>query len=118
GPGATRASSFMAPPGPVPIPDRDATGVASPLAVSETLPALALEVTVDVAHPDAGDLVIALTAPGGETVTLHNLSGAGTPYGLTTYPTGAPPDGPGSLADLLGLAPAGTWTLRVVDGRS
>jgi subtilisin-like proprotein convertase family protein len=116
GPGATTTSSFSPPPPlPLPIPDLDPTGVAVAIPVTAGEPALAIEVTVGITHPSAGQLVVTLTSPSGRTVTLHDFTGAGVAYGTRAYPAPVAPDGPGSLTDELGEVPAGTWTLRAID---
>ena len=61
------------------IPDDDPAGIESSLYVSQ-LPVCLLQVHVDVSirHSYIGDLVVALTEPGGTRVVLHDRAGFGT----------------------------------------
>ncbi len=65
--------------GPVTIPDADPAGISTSLTVTE-LPhcLLQVHVDVDVSHSYVGDLVVALTEPGGTQVVLHDRTGGWT----------------------------------------
>jgi len=98
---------------PVDVVDGDPIGAVATLSAEETGALRSLAVSIRVAHPDATELVVTLTAPGGQELTLHDR-GPGVAAGLEqTYSTDLPPSG--GLAALLGTSPAGTWTLRVSD---
>lgn len=88
----------------VAVPDRG-TGTSS-IAVSGvqgTAPT-ALSISVDIRHPNIGDLVIDLTAPGGTTYRLHSRTGGTTDNLVTTY-----------TRDASSETANGTWRLRVTD---
>ncbi len=73
-----------------------------------------LDVTVNINHPNVGELIVELTSPQNTTVRLHNNTGSGS--GLTTrYDLEADPDGPGTMADFEGESTLGSWTLSVQD---
>lgn len=122
----------------LPIPDGDAAGILSHLGCDAAGYLAAIACEVEIVHPWRGDLVVDLVAPGGASVRLHDRSGGGQADLAVVYasdpvdvglvggdggadgdgvdaPPVVPPDGPGSLADLAGLDPRGTWRLRVVD---
>jgi subtilisin-like proprotein convertase family protein len=116
-----------------PIPDATAAGagvltatidvVGLPRAVAD------LDVRVAISHPSDGDLILQLIAPNGTVINLAgNLGGGGGDYDRTVFDdqaagaitSGSPPFGgsfrpQGSLGQLNGLNPNGTWTLRVSD---
>lgn len=88
---------------------------------TKTLPSLgaatALSVSVDLQHTDASELVIRLVPPPGMggPVVLHDQGLAGVSHLVATW-TDQDALPLGSLADLLGKDPAGTWTLSIFDG--
>jgi M6 family metalloprotease-like protein len=93
------------------IPDKDAGGVSSVIAIatSGTVKAIAVEVAIQ--HTYIGDLLVDLVAPSGQTVTLHNMAGGSQDNLHQTYdPTSAP-----ALETLVGQPLQGDWTLRVKD---
>jgi subtilisin-like proprotein convertase family protein len=100
-----------------PIPDGPGWGAVStievPVVPSGTI--VAVDVDIQVTHPDAGELMVALTAPDGSAVTLHDHTAAGTAGLIGNWESTLAVDGPGSLADLVGSTNKGTWTLTVVD---
>jgi cysteine-rich repeat protein len=116
------------------IPDNTAEGRASTVHVAGAgLRLQDVDVTVDIAHPNASDLDLFLTAPSGRRIELVTDVGggaddlyagtifddqAGEPIGDTTLPTTGPftrvvPEG--ALAAFTGEDPNGDWTLTVAD---
>ena len=95
-----------------PLPDMATLSFA--LDVSDTAPAQAVSVAVDIVHPYIGDLVLTLQAPRATrvaAVVLHNRGG-GTRNSLKkVYDAANTP----ALARLKGKACAGRWTLKVRD---
>ncbi|MBI2379129.1 MAG: M20/M25/M40 family metallo-hydrolase [Gammaproteobacteria bacterium] len=90
-----------------PIPDNNATGVSSPIAIASTGTATSVGVEVNIVHPYIGDLVVDLVAPSGTVFNLHNRSGGSADNILKTYAVNAG-----------GTARNGTWLLRVKDRAS
>jgi cysteine-rich repeat protein len=120
----------------VTIPNDDDPAIASsPVSVSGLGQYLYdVDVTVDVAHPDAGALDLFLTGPGGRRIDLvtgvgdgqENLYAgtvfddqSGMPIGSVELPPSGTPlarvVGEGALSAFVGTSPNGTWTLTVVD---
>ena len=64
-------------------------------------------VSVDIAHPFIGDLMVELVAPDGTAKTLHRYSGEGADGIIRTY-----------TPDFGGTGIAGDWILRASDGAS
>ncbi|HEV8693332.1 MAG TPA: proprotein convertase P-domain-containing protein, partial [Lysobacter sp.] len=64
----------------------------------------ALRINVDVRHPNIGDLVVDLIAPGGTTYRLHQRTGGTTDNLITSY-----------TRDASSETANGTWRLRVAD---
>lgn len=95
------------------IPDNNTTGVSSVLAYTGSGTVASVRVRVTVVHTYKGDLEIALIAPDGTTVLLHNLTGGSTDNVSTEFPdlTASAQ----SLAAFTGKTIAGNWTLRVRD---
>ena len=94
------------------IPDRDAGGISHSLAVdAHNLVIEHVLVIVNITHPIASDLGIELTSPSGMVSQLANINSGINQVDLTddTYF--------GSNA-FYGESSLGTWTLKVVDGRS
>ncbi|MBX9401984.1 proprotein convertase P-domain-containing protein [Lysobacter sp. BMK333-48F3] len=90
----------------VSIPDNNATGVSSSIAVSGrsgNAPSNA-QISVNIVHPYKGDLIVDLIAPDGSVYNLHNRSG-GSADNVT-----------GTFTKNLSSEPLnGTWKLRVAD---
>ena len=88
------------------IPDNNATGVRSPIAVSGRSgnAGTGVPVQVSIVHPYRGDLVVDLLAPDGSVYNLHNRSGGSADNIDSTY-----------TLDLSGEALNGTWSLRASD---
>jgi len=97
----------------LPIPDNDTTGVTSPQAFTQSGTVASLKVRVGITHTYKGDLEVALIAPDGTTVLLHNRSGGSTDNINTEYPDITVPAQ--SLSAFTGKAISGTWSLRVRD---
>jgi immune inhibitor A len=93
------------------IPDADASGVASHLAINEEGTVQALEVEADITHGYVGDLRIELVAPSGERAILHDRSGGGqNDLALRLDSTESE-----RLRALVGQPMRGNWVLRVAD---
>jgi subtilisin-like proprotein convertase family protein len=73
-----------------------------------------LDVSVNITHSNASDLIVELSSPEGTTVRLHDRSG-GPGSLITRYDLETEPDGPGVMADFNGESILGTWTLSVRD---
>jgi cysteine-rich repeat protein len=117
------------------IPDAAPAIAASPITVSGAGRYLyGVQVTVDVSHPNAGDLDLSLTAPSGHAIDLVHAFGdgqtdlyAGTVFddqsempiaSVTLPPSGTALSrvvGEGALSAFVGENPNGTWTLTVTD---
>lgn len=129
-----QAATFSGPGGSLPIPDGDPGGVASTLTVAglDGAAIVDLDVTVQIDHLTAGDLVISLDSPAGSAVVLSRRRGGGVnAFPSTTFDDDAPqrvteasfalgfplvtaiPEQ--SLGRLHGEGANGDWTLRVVD---
>jgi cysteine-rich repeat protein len=121
------------------IPDNDAGGVTTSIAVGGLAPRLwDVNVAVSIRHPNPSELELYLTAPSGKRIDLvKRLSGQGAAranlFDGTTFDDQAgmpvslvsplPPSGTalgtvtpdGALAEFMGDDPNGTWTLTVAD---
>ncbi len=93
------------------IPDKDPTGVADVIHLTQggTLSAAAVE--VDIRHTYIGDLRLDLIAPDGAWVSLHERSGASAHDIRRRYDVHSTP----ALAGLAGKPIAGDWSLAVSD---
>jgi MYXO-CTERM domain-containing protein len=128
-----QTDTFSGSVGPIPV---TGTGGSSSTQASFTTTAAAtldiildINVTLDLTHTWAGDLVMTLTSPTGTSVLLvDELGGSGDNYTNTTFDdqaaasitSSSPPftgtfRPQGSLADFNGEAADGVWTLDVVD---
>ena len=96
---------------PIAIPDNEPTGITSVLTVDRVGVIKDLTVKVDVTHTYIGDLSIELLSPGGERVTLHGRTGAGTDNLSAAYESSSFP----GLKPLVGQSVQGKWALRVRD---
>ena len=113
----------------VPIPDNSAAGATAAIVVTDVRELLDVNVLINIAHLNVGDLQVSLLAPNGTEIplalnrggtgdnftnTLFDDSAAGPISGGTAPFTGSfKPEG--SLAVLNGLLSNGTWTLKVKD---
>ncbi len=96
---------------PVAIPDHNAQGVTSAIALADSSALRDIRVTVDVEHSFLGDLEISLIAPNNRTIllqsrTLGRRTRLQTQYTFQSTPT---------LQQLLGISARGTWRLLLVD---
>jgi subtilisin-like proprotein convertase family protein len=93
------------------IPDDNATGVTSTIAVSRPGVIGRVKVGVHIAHTYIGDLRVVLIAPDNTRIVLHNRTGASTNDLTQTYDVYTTPD----LALLNGKSVSGAWKLNVSD---
>ena len=95
------------------IPDNDASGVTTPVFVSDLRTIEQISVNVNITHAGRGELRITLIAPDGTEVRLQNTSGDRTSDIHTTFGRDTVPAQ--SLDILRGRSAAGEWKLRVSD---
>jgi subtilisin-like proprotein convertase family protein len=115
----TYAKSYASTDTPKTIPVTGSIGISSYINVPVTFPLTEVDVTVNIAHPNIGNLDVLLYRPGtGPPVYLHNNSRPGVSGIHTTYDDETAPDGPGSLADFVGSDPRGDWRLKIVNSGS
>lgn len=93
------------------IPDNNAAGITSVLAVAKDGRIKRLTVALDIEHTFIGDLKVTLVSPSGKTAVLHNRSGGGQKNLVTTLRSEDIP----ALAALLGEQAKGDWKLQVAD---
>ena len=93
------------------IPDANAVGTASAIAINAEGTLTNVRVHVEVAHTYIGDLYIELVAPSGQSAILHNQTGGGRDDLRLTYDRSLAP----ALDVLIGEPIQGDWTLRVRD---
>lgn len=114
---------------PLAIPDNNAAGATSTIAVSDTNTVLDVNVVVNITHSYDGDIALYLVGPNGTQVTLSNRHGSsGDNYTNTVFDDAATtaiadgtapftgtfkPDAP--LSVLNGIPATGNWQLKVVD---
>ncbi|ABC31555.1 predicted carboxypeptidase [Hahella chejuensis KCTC 2396] len=88
----------------VSIPDNNATGVSSPIAVTRSGASGSVSVAVKIKHTYIGDLIVDLVHPDGTVYNLHNRTGGSTDDIDQTY-----------TVDVGAKDSAGTWNLKVRD---
>lgn len=93
------------------IPDNNAGGIRGVIQFAESAMIASIKVGVDITHTYIGDLRLALVAPNGTQVLLHDRNGGGADNLQRSYDA---TDTPG-LAALAGQTVTGTWTLTVHD---
>lgn len=93
------------------IPDNNTDGVESVIEISQMGTAQQVKVNVDITHSYIGDLVVELTSPQGQSISLHSRTGASRDDLITTYDSALVP----ALAALIGKPVQGKWTLHVKD---
>jgi len=93
------------------LPDNQAAGVSSAIAISGSGTVAAISVKVVIEHPYIGDLRVTLQSPGGLVDVLHARLGGPTDNLIATYTSATP----GVLATMVGQPLAGNWVLNVSD---
>lgn len=93
------------------IPDNQAAGVSSVLAVAQEGSITRLLVKIDIEHTYIGDLRVSLTSPTGSTAILHNRNGGSADNLVETYTS----EDVTALKELLGEEAQGDWRLHVAD---
>lgn len=93
------------------IPDNRASGLTRTLVSDLTGPITELTIEVDITHPYIGDLIVALTAPSGRRIVLHNREGRGADNLIRSWNTSTA----AQLSPLIGENAKGTWKLEVAD---
>ncbi len=96
------------------IPDDDTTGITSSLNISSFGKIIDVTVNIEIIHSWISDLKVALIAPDGSEVILHNHEGADGDDIHATYDSASSL----ALANLEGLEIHGDWSLLVVDTAS
>lgn len=93
------------------IPDNRLTGVTDRMLVDVSGKIRAIKVSLDITHDFIGDLHVALIAPNGNRVVLHDRTGSNNTKLQTIYTTQTVPE----LATLLETDVAGEWKMYVSD---
>lgn len=92
----------------VAIPDNNAAGITSVIAVPDAATLFGLSVSVDITHTWIGDLTVKLRSPAGTEYTLHNKEGGSADNIVKTW----------TLTQFDGEAVQGDWVLFVSDTAS
>jgi M6 family metalloprotease-like protein len=93
------------------IPDNDISGVQDTIKIAEDVAIGSIVVAVDITHTYRGDLVVALTAPSGIEVILHDRAGGGRDHLKVSFDVSSNE----ALRTLVGQSAQGDWTLSVKD---
>lgn len=72
-----------------PIPDNNATGIASPINVTRSGASNTVSVNIHITHPYIGDLVVDVVSPNGTRYNVHNRSGGSADNIVRTVPINA-----------------------------
>jgi subtilisin-like proprotein convertase family protein len=100
----------------LPIPPETTEPVTSTIVIDQDQTIAELDVSVDIRHNLATELIVELSSPGGTTVRLHDRTDGTTGSVLRArYDLDRDPDGPGTMQDFAGETTLGTWTLSVED---
>jgi M6 family metalloprotease-like protein len=95
----------------VEIPDANAVGVSSAIAIAASGIVERIRVSVDIQHTYIGDLRVELVSPGARRALLHGQVGGSANDLIATFDSASP----GTLAAMVGAAMQGSWVLRVTD---
>jgi immune inhibitor A len=95
----------------LPIPDKDAAGIASQIDISNAGRVRSIAVQVAIAHPYVGDLRVELVGPTGVSALLQNQAGGNASDLRRTFTS----SDTAVLAALIGSEVQGHWSLRVAD---
>ena len=93
------------------IPDNRAEGVTSAVTIRDGGILQRISVSIDIKHPDPGDLLVTLRSPTGRRAILHSRVGGDESDLVTVYDSASP----GTLTNLVGQPIQGTWMLTVAD---
>lgn len=93
------------------IPDNNPAGIERSLNAAHAGQVRDIEVALDITHTYIGDLSIALVAPSGTSVSLHERAGGPADNLIKTYDLATTP----ALATLRGQSLQGAWKLKVAD---
>lgn len=110
--GGNAVKTFSLSPG-LAIPDNNATGVTSTIAVPDALTVSSIAVGTTIPHTYKGDLVVTLIGPDGTSVLLHNRTGSSADNVTTTFAMLTAPAQ--ALSAFNGKNTAGNWSLKVQD---
>ena len=91
---------------PLSIPDNNATGITSNLAVTGNGTVASLSLSLNITHTFRGDLVVTLTSPGGTNFIVSNRAGGSADNIIITNQ---------AITAFNGQTAAGTWKLKVQD---
>src|SRR5262249_42962521 len=95
------------------IPDNNATGVTSTIAVPDSLTVSSVAVSTVIPHTYKGDLVVTLIGPDGTSAILHNRTGGSTDNVTTTFSIATA--AAQALTVFNGKNTAGNWSLKCQD---
>jgi M6 family metalloprotease-like protein len=93
------------------IPDRYTRGVSDSIALDKSGNVKKIKVSVDISHPNIGDLKVELASPGGRKAVLHNRANGSQDNLVKTYDS----DSALVLASMIGQPLKGKWVLTVKD---
>jgi subtilisin-like proprotein convertase family protein len=91
---------------PLAIPDNNATGISSPIAVTGNGTVASLSLSLNITHTFRGDLVVTLISPGGTQFVVSNRAGGSADNIVITNQ---------AVTAFAGQTAAGTWQLKVQD---
>ena len=94
---------------PLSIPDNNATGITSNLAVANTSTITSVALSLNVTHTYRGDLVVSLLSPTGTSYSVSNRSGGSADNIVLTE---------SAVSAFNGQSPNGTWQLKIQDRAS
>lgn len=93
------------------IPDKYTRGVSDSIALDKAGMVKNIKVSIDISHPNIGDLKVELMSPGGRKAVLHNRAGGSQDNLVKTYVS----DSASALAAMIGQPLKGSWVLTVKD---
>jgi subtilisin-like proprotein convertase family protein len=106
GGGCITNQTFAATGLPLAIPDNNATGITSPIAVTGNGTVASLALSLNITHTFRGDLVVTLISPGGTQFVVSNRAGGSADNLVVTGQV---------VTAFAGQTAAGTWQLKVQD---
>jgi len=97
------------------VPPQTTVPMTSTILIDQDRTITDLDVSVNIEHEDATQLIVELASPQGTTVRLHDRSTGGGGGIVTRFDLVTLPDGPGAMGDFAGESAQGTWTLSIED---